>query len=105
MEREFFLDNLLVRIYFIVQIICWTVLAPLEFEFPFPGSLIPTFLRQVESVLEATAELGDLRKRFLVPPPLFLSLSLSLALALAHALSLSPSLPLSSSLCHPTFRV
>jgi len=38
-EREFFIDNLLVRIHFIVVMIRWTGLAPWEFEFPFPGSL------------------------------------------------------------------
>jgi len=41
-EREFFIDNLLVRIHFIIVMIRWTGLAPWEFEFPFPGSLIPT---------------------------------------------------------------
>jgi len=45
-EREFFIDNLLVRIYFIIEIIWWTGLAPWEFEFPFPGSLTSTFLAQ-----------------------------------------------------------
>ena len=40
-EREFFFDNLLVRIH---RCFRWTVLAPWEFEFPFPGSLISTFL-------------------------------------------------------------
>ena len=43
-EREFFIDNLLVRIHFIVLMIRWTGLAPWEFEFPFPGSLTTTFL-------------------------------------------------------------
>ena len=43
-EREFFIDNLLVRIYFIIAMIRWTGLAPWEFEFPFLGSLISTFL-------------------------------------------------------------
>ena len=38
-EREFFIDNLLVRIHFIIVMIRWTGLAPWEFEFPFPGSL------------------------------------------------------------------
>ena len=38
-EREFFIDNLLVRIHYIIVIIKWTGLAPWEFEFPFPGSL------------------------------------------------------------------
>ena len=37
-EREFFIDNLLVRIHFIIVMIRWTGLAPWEFEFPFPGS-------------------------------------------------------------------
>ena len=35
-EREFFIDNLLVRILFIIVMIRWTGLAPWEFEFPFP---------------------------------------------------------------------
>jgi len=43
-EREFFIDNLLVRIHFIIVMIRWTGLAPWEFEFPFPGSLTSTFL-------------------------------------------------------------
>jgi len=43
-EREFFIDNLLVRIHFILEMIWWTGLAPWEFELPFPGSLISTFL-------------------------------------------------------------
>jgi len=40
-EREFFIDNLLVRIHFIIVMVWWTGLAPWEFEFPFPGSLTP----------------------------------------------------------------
>ena len=43
-EREFVIDNLLVRIHFIITMIRWTGLAPREFEFPFPGSLTSTFL-------------------------------------------------------------
>ena len=43
-ERELFIDNLLVRIYFIIVMIRWTGLAPWEFEFTFPGSLTSTFL-------------------------------------------------------------
>jgi len=38
-EREFFIENLLVRIHFMIVMIGWTGLAPWEFEFPFPGSL------------------------------------------------------------------
>ena len=33
-EREFFIDNLLVRIHYIIVMIRWTGLAPWEFEFP-----------------------------------------------------------------------
>ena len=43
-EREFFIDNLLVRVHFIIVMIGWTGLAPWEFEYPFPGSLTSTFL-------------------------------------------------------------
>ena len=43
-ERDFFIDNLLVRIHFIIKMIRRTGLAPWEFEFPFPGSLTSTFL-------------------------------------------------------------
>ena len=45
-ERELFIDNLLVRIPFIIVMIRWTGLAPWEFESPFPGSLTSTFLPQ-----------------------------------------------------------
>ena len=41
-ERDFFIDNLLVRVHFIIVMIRWTGLAPWEFEFPFPGSLTST---------------------------------------------------------------
>ena len=33
-EREFFIDNLLVRIHFIIEMMRWTGLAPWEIEFP-----------------------------------------------------------------------
>ena len=42
-QREFFIDNLLVRIYFSIVMIRWTGLAPWAVEFPFPGSLTSTF--------------------------------------------------------------
>ena len=45
-QREFFIDNLLVRIHCIIVLIWWTGIAPWEFEFPFPGGLTSTFLRQ-----------------------------------------------------------
>ena len=47
-KREFFIDNLLVRIHFIIEMIWWTGLAPWEFGFPFPGSLISTFLGRIK---------------------------------------------------------
>ena len=47
-EREFFIDNLLVRIHFIIVMIWWTGLAPGEFEFPFPGSLISHWIRSCD---------------------------------------------------------
>ena len=40
-QREFVIDNLLVRI---VKIVAWTGLAPWKFEFPFAGNIIFTFL-------------------------------------------------------------
>jgi hypothetical protein len=43
-DKEFFIDNLLVRIHNSIVMIKWTGLAPWEFEFPFPGSLTSTFL-------------------------------------------------------------
>jgi len=36
--RQFFIDNLLVRIHFTIMMMRWTGLAPGEFAFPFPGS-------------------------------------------------------------------
>ena len=44
LEREFFIDILLVRTHLIIVMISWTGLAPWEFEFPFPGSNASTFL-------------------------------------------------------------
>jgi hypothetical protein len=44
-EREFLIDNLLVRNHLIIEIVWWTGLAPWEFAFPFPGSRISTFLK------------------------------------------------------------
>ena len=52
-EREFFIDNLLVRIHSIIVMIRWTGLAPWEFEFPFPGSLTSTSLAQFDEKMDA----------------------------------------------------
>jgi hypothetical protein len=46
-ERDFFIDNLLVRIHFINVMMKWTGLARWELEFPFPGSLTSFFLHFV----------------------------------------------------------
>jgi len=46
-EKEFFIDNLLVRNHFIIVMIRWTGLAPWEFELPFPGSLTSTCLMEM----------------------------------------------------------
>ena len=43
-ESDFFIDNLRVRIHFIIDMIWWIGLAPWEFGFPFPGSLTSTIL-------------------------------------------------------------
>ena len=45
-EREFFVYNLLVRIHFIIEMIWWTGLAPLEFGFLSPISPSYTFLSE-----------------------------------------------------------
>jgi len=55
-QREFFIDNLLVRIHFIIVMIRWTGLAPREFEWhtwnvpphrvPFPqNTMFPAIVR------------------------------------------------------------
>ena len=49
-KRKFFIDNLLVRIHFIIVVIRWTGLAPWKFEFPIPGSLTSTFTHNSETV-------------------------------------------------------
>ena len=45
-SRDFFIDNLPIRIRFIIVMIRWTGLAPWVFEFPFQGSLTSTLLGQ-----------------------------------------------------------
>ena len=53
-EREFFIDNLLVRIHFIIVVIWWTGFAPWDFGFPFPGSQISTVLFPFPGSLTST---------------------------------------------------
>ena len=63
-ERDFFIDNLLVRIHFIIVMIRWTGLAPWEFEFPFPGSLTCTCNRHhmIRSAVERTWHIYESRR-------------------------------------------
>jgi len=62
--REFFIDNLLVRVHFIIVMIRWTGLAPWEFKFPFPGSLTSTFRsrcrqkQQMKAMIESAIRNG-----------------------------------------------
>ena len=58
-EREFFIDNLLVRIHLIIEMIWWTGLAPWEFEFPFPGSLLSTFLDPIPLSRRSNTSLSE----------------------------------------------
>ena len=52
-EREFSIDNLLVRIHFIILMMRWTSIASWEFEFPFPGSLTSTFLFRTSEIIRS----------------------------------------------------
>ena len=52
-QRQFFIDNLLVRIHFIVVMIRWTGLAPWECEFFFSGSQASTFLDPFSPLLRS----------------------------------------------------
>jgi len=61
-QREFLIDNLLVRNHFIIVTIRWAGLAPWGFEFTFPGSLTSTFLK---GSLTATFLKGCLTSTFL----------------------------------------
>jgi len=65
-EREFFIDNLLVRMHFIIVMIRWTGLAPWEFEFPFQRNAellkddaVDVFLILSSSLLLSSLELSD----------------------------------------------
>jgi len=57
------IDNLLVRIHFIIAMIRWTGLAPWEYEFPLPGSLASTFLNEVSSILGQAVNLLEFDSR------------------------------------------
>ena len=47
---DLFIDNLLVRIHFIIVMMRWSGLAPWGFKLPFTGSLTSTFLVQVRTL-------------------------------------------------------
>ena len=68
-EREFFIDNLLVRIHFIIVMIRWTGLAPWEFEFPFPGSLTSDLLQVDVGDAGKKQVCAGLRGKYEVPKP------------------------------------
>jgi len=58
-KREFFIDNLLFRIHFIIVMIRWTGLAPWECEYHFSGSWTSTFLvTQIEPSMAAMHSLS-----------------------------------------------
>ena len=101
-EREFFIDNLLVRVHFIIVMIRWTGLAPWEFELPFPGSLTSTFLQVRFGT--GVHKLNNFRTTVEGMITLVPSLSLAHTLSLSHthslSLSLTHTLSLSLSLSH-----
>jgi len=57
-EREFFIDNLLIQIHFIIEMILWTGLAPWEVEFPFP-CLAGKHFRKEKQKLKNRPNLGS----------------------------------------------
>ena len=68
-EREFFIDNLLVRIHLIIVVFRWTGLAPWAFELPFPGSLTFTFLHfQTQEKRDPSSAVVNLARN-LTPKP------------------------------------
>ena len=58
-QREFFIDNLLVRINFIFVMIRWTCLAPWEFEFLFQVEMCLTAHVVSLDTANKTVELSD----------------------------------------------
>ena len=56
-----------IRIHLIIVMIWWTGLAPWEIEFPFPGSLISTFLDPKRSCGSISSE--ELRALQVTSPP------------------------------------
>ena len=63
-KRELSIDNLQVRIHFVIGMIRWTGLASLAFEFPFPGSRTSAFLKTSTSHLQ-TKHVWPMRVRLM----------------------------------------
>ena len=59
-EREFFIDNLLVRIHLIIVMIRWTGLAPWEFEFPFSTAQLDRDFSEIPQGSKERAQFEDL---------------------------------------------
>jgi len=68
-EREFCIDNLLVRIHFIIVMIRWTGLAPWEVEFPFPQVQDPEVAYQLAETLDKALSVAELIIRVPQPAP------------------------------------
>ena len=71
-DGEFFVDNLMVRIHYIIVMMRWTGLAPWEFEFPFLGSLTSDFPGSILSLLCCTKS-GGFWRHF--PPKLITAMA------------------------------
>ena len=82
--REFFIDNLLVRIHLIIVMIRWTGLASWEFEFPFAGSLTSTFL------VHLTFNLAELSSSASVGLTDYVQAAMLENIAVTFAVNLSP---------------
>ena len=82
-EKEFFIDNLLVRIRFIIVMNRWPGLAPWEFGFPFPGSLTSTLLAGEHHFYGKSAVDFYTQIKTVVSRSAVHSLSLSLSLSLS----------------------
>ena len=70
LERPFCIDNLLVRIHFIIAMIGWTGLAPWESESPFPGSLTSPFQGNMPITSDNNKNANNLRGRRVSQPTL-----------------------------------
>ena len=58
-EREFFIDNLPVRIHFSIVMIRWTGLAPWEFDFPLDPAGVPRTVSSVKYPVSSSSETAE----------------------------------------------